>query len=275
MPPLAPFVAARAPRAMVTSVDALASGAGVAVIRAGGNAVDAAIATNAVLAVTTQQSCGMGGDLFAVVHTGTGAPVALDASGRAGSRADAARVRDDGHAHMPFRGDIRAVTVPGCVDGWCALHERYGSLPLADVLAPAIDYAEDGFPATPMLARAAPIIAGVAHSDDYPAGLVAGRRVRRPGVARALREIASDGRAAWYEGDFAHAFVAIEGSEMTPDDVAAPHADWVDPLSVRVWDHDVWTVPPASQAYITLAAAWIASRLALPTTPTTPAGRTC
>jgi gamma-glutamyltranspeptidase / glutathione hydrolase len=194
---------------MVTTVDALASGAGVAVLRAAGSAVDAAIAANAVLAVTAQHMCGMGGDLFALVNVGSGSAYALNASGRAGSGADADALRASGASVMPYRGDIRSVTVPGCVDGWCALHERFGRLPLTDVLAPAIAYARDGFPASPLLARSAALIAGIADSDDYRPGLVAGERIRRPGVARALTEIAHGGRAAWYEGEFAAALVAL------------------------------------------------------------------
>src|SRR5687767_4089403 len=122
---------------MVASVDHIASSAGVAMLRAGGNAVDAAIATSAVLAVTTQHMCGMGGDLFALVHTGgCDAPAVLNSSGRAGSGADAQRVRDEGHHEIPRTGHIAAVPVPGCVDGWVALHERFGRLALADVLEP-------------------------------------------------------------------------------------------------------------------------------------------
>src|SRR6476659_5826302 len=104
-------------RGMVCSVDHLASSAGVAILRAGGSAVDAAVATSAVLAVTTQHMCGMGGDLFALVHdpTAPGPPAILNASGRAGSGADADRLRAEGHTSMPFRGDIRSVPVPGCV----------------------------------------------------------------------------------------------------------------------------------------------------------------
>jgi gamma-glutamyltranspeptidase/glutathione hydrolase len=250
---------------MVTTVDGLASDAGVALLRAGGSAVDAAIGAGAVLAVTTQHMCGMGGDLFAVVHTGTsGAPVALNASGRAGSGADPTTLRASGATRMPFRGDIRSVTIPGCVDGWCALHERFGRLPLADVLAPAIEYARDGFPASPLLERSAALIAGLPETDDYPRGLRAGARLRRPGLAVALEAIGRDGRSAWYEGAFGAGLIALGHGEFTGDDLAGSQADWVEPISVRAWGHDVWTVPPNSQGYVTLAAARIASELDLP-----------
>src|SRR4051794_27770738 len=122
---------------MVAAADQLAAQAGLATMDHGGNAVDAAIATNAVLAVTTPHLCGMGGDLFALVHTERGAPAALDSSGRAGAGADPERLRAEGHTAMPQYLDVRSVTVPGCVDGWVALHERFGRLPRPDVLAAA------------------------------------------------------------------------------------------------------------------------------------------
>ncbi len=252
---------------MVASPDALASEAGAAILRAGGNAVDAAIATNAVLAVTTQHMCGMGGDLFAVVAAPGAAPVALNASGRAGSGADPDRLRAEGHTHMPYRGDIRSVPVPGCVDGWCALHARYGRLPLGEVLAAAIGYARDGFPASPLLERSAALIAGLPNTDDYPPGLQAGDVVRRSGVARALDQIARDGRDAWYSGEFGAALVELGRGEFSASDLARPHADWVEPLRVRVWEHDIWTVPPNSQGYLTIAAAAIAGEVGVPARP--------
>src|SRR2546423_43483 len=200
MTALAPFPTVRSPSGMVCSVDHLASSAGVAMLRAGGSAADAAVAASAVLAVTTQQMCGMGGDLFALVHDDVGPPACLNASGRAGSGADPQRLRDEGHTVMPPSGDIRSVPVPGCVDGWLALHTRFGRLPLADVLEPARAYAADGFPASPTLALSAPGITRLPHSDDYrvAGGLQAGTLIRRPGVAEALEAIAKHGRDAWY-----------------------------------------------------------------------------
>ena len=135
---LAPVETRYARSAMVSCSDHVATGAGVAMLRAGGSAADAALAASAVLAVTWPQHCGPGGDLFALVHVpGEDEPAVLNASGRAGSGADPARLREAGETEMPSRGDVRSVTVPGCVDGWVALHERYGRLALADVLEPA------------------------------------------------------------------------------------------------------------------------------------------
>src|SRR3954471_19636444 len=154
-PMLAPVETRYARSAMVSSADHVATGAGVAMLRAAGSAADAAIAANAVLAVTWPQHCGPGGDLFAVVHTpGDDEPAALNASGRAGSGADPEALRTAGETAMPARGDARAVTVPGCVDGWLALHERFGRLALADVLEPARRLAAEGFAASPTLVAA-------------------------------------------------------------------------------------------------------------------------
>lgn len=261
-----------APAGMVCSVDHLASSAGVGMLRSGGNAAEAAVATSAVLAVTTQHMCGMGGDLFAVVHDGSSPPSALVAAGRAGSEADAAAMRAEGLTTMPFRGDVRSATVPGCVDGWMALHERHGRLPLTDVLEPARRYADEGFPASPLLALATLLVAHVDGADDFmpEGGLRTGDRVRRPLVADALAAIAAGGRDAYHRGPFGDGLLTLGGGLFTKDDLARSQAEWVAPLSVRAWDHDVWTVPPPSQGYLALAGAWIADGLEVPEDPDDP-----
>jgi gamma-glutamyltranspeptidase/glutathione hydrolase len=261
---------------MVCAVDHLAAEAGVAILRSGGNAVDAAIAANAVLAVTTQHMCGLGGDLFALVSVpGEPAPLALNASGRAGSGADADRLRAAGHREAPMFGDIAAVPVPGCVDGWSSLSARLGRLPLADVLAPAVALARDGFPASPLLARAAPSVANLRGAEDFRAATRPGAVVRRPGVARTLAAIGRDGRDAFYDGEFGAGLRALgaraDGAdEYDEADLATVMADWVAPLAVDAWGSRIWTVPPNSQGYLSLAAAWIASRLPLPADPDDP-----
>ncbi len=263
-----------APQGLVCSVDHLASAAGVAVLRAGGSAADAAVATSAVLAVTTQHMCGMGGDLFALVHHGEAVPAALVAVGRAGSGADAAALRAEGMTAMPMFDDVRSATVPGCVDGWLALHERFGRLPLADVLAPARSYAEQGFPASPMLARAtAHLVMKVAGADDYlPAGgLHTGDRVRRPLVVQVLDAIVRDGRSGFYGGTFGDGLLTLGGGLFAAADLTSSLAGWEDPLHVTAWDREIWTVPPPSQGYLNLAGARIADGLDLPDDPDDPA----
>jgi gamma-glutamyltranspeptidase/glutathione hydrolase len=254
---------------MVASADSLATQAGLAALRDGGSAVDAAIATNAVLAVVAPHLCGMGGDLFALVHDGRGPPSALDASGRAGSGADPDRLRAGGATEMPFRGDVRAVTVPGCVDGWLALHARFGRLPLDRVVGPAARYAADGFPASPLLVGSIgtlpdPLPTGAA---DYAGVVTVGQRVRRPGAARTLEAIATGGREAYYGGEFGAGLLRLGSGEFVRTDLEMAQARWVDPLGLRVWDHDVWTVPPPSQGYLTLTGAWLAEQAGLGAEP--------
>ena len=215
----------------------------------------------------------MGGDLFALVHDGSGPPAVLNASGRAGSGADAGALRSEGHATMPRLGDIRCVPVPGCVDGWVSLHQRFGRLGLGEVLAPAIGYAGDGFPATSLLAAMVPLLGGVAGADDLHPGGVAvrsGQLVRRPGLARTLEAVASEGRDAFYLGEFGRGLIELGAGEYTGDDLARSQADWVQPLGRDLWGARVWTAPPNSQGYLILASALIAAGLDLPEDPDDP-----
>lgn len=254
------------PNGMVCSIDHLASNAGVSILQAGGSAVDAAIATNAVLAVTAQNQCGLGGDLFALVHEAPGPPAVLNASGRSGSGASAENLRAGGHTSVPERGHIAAVPVPGCVDGWILLHERFGRLDLKHVLGPAILYAEHGFPVSTDLAEAATHIAHLQNHDF--AGLTAGHRLTRPGLARVLRAVATGGRASFYEGEFGEALLEMGRGEYVESDLTTLQAGWVSPLRSEVFGHEVWTTPPNSQGYLTLSALAIAEGLDLPDDPT-------
>ena len=267
-----------APTGMVATADHLASSAGVAALRAGGNAADAAVAAGAVLAVTNQHQCGMGGDLFALVHE-PGRPVAaLCAAGRAGSGSDSQQARAEGLDRLPFHGDVRAVTVPGCVDGWLELHRRYGRLPLSQVLEAAVTYAATGFPGSRLLAATAPAILELDGAEDYlhpamAAGgrLPAGTLIRRPGVAAALDKIVAEGRTGFYRGPFGDGLLRLGGGLFSPEDLDRSQAEWVEPLMVRVWGHDVLTPPPPSQGYLTLAAAAVAESLGVPDDPADPA----
>lgn len=253
----APVVTRHAPNAMVSTIDHLATQAGIDVLRDGGSAADAAIAANAVLSVTCPNMCGMGGDLWALVHHRSGRPEALDASGMAGSGADPERARADGLTAIPLKGDVRAVTMPGAVDGWLALHRRHGRLPLDRLFADAIRLAEDGFPMHPLLARSLPAVAGVAN-NDFPASGRTGDPVRRPGSARALRAVATDGREGFYGGEFGEGLLAVGPDEFATADLDVDQARWVAPISVDAFGHTIWSVPPTSQGYLILAAAAIA-----------------
>jgi gamma-glutamyltranspeptidase / glutathione hydrolase len=264
-----PFVTRYAQRAMVSSVDNLATAAGVQMLWRGGSAVDAALAANAVLTVVLPNQCGLGGDLFALVHDDAGTPVALNASGRSGSGADPATLRAQGLSRIPPRDHVASVPVPGCVDGWVELHRRFARLGLEEILEPARRYADQGFPAPPYLAQAVPKVATSAAGPELaPNGRLApGEVIRRPGVARLLAAIASDGRQGFYEGEFGEALVALGKGEFTEDDLRRGEARWVEPLSARLWGRDVWTAPPNSQGYLVLCAGWIAERLELPSDP--------
>lgn len=267
-----PFTTRYTRRAMVNTVDNIASEAGVQMLRHGGNAVDAALAANAVLAVVLPNQCGLGGDLFALVHRDREAPAVLNASGRMGSGSDAGALRTDGHARVPARGDIRSVPVPGCVDGWVELHRRFARLSLEQIVEPARRYAEDGFPASPYLAQAAPKVADTAAGYELaPGGRMApGQVIRRPGLARLLAGIATAGRHDFYEGEFGEGLIDLGAGLYTEDDLRRCQADWVEPLSVRLWDRDVWTVPPNGQGYLALSAAWMTERLDPPHDPDDP-----
>ena len=262
-----PTPARVATNGMVSSVNHLASEAGVAMLRADGSAADAAIAASAVLAVTDQHLCGMGGDLFAVVAGVGETPVVANSSGRAGSGASAQQLRDEGHTVMPFRDDIRSVTIPGCVDGWLALHERYGRLPLADVFAPAASYAQEGFAPSYTGAMTRDFMSRLPGGQDYAGD---SQTMTRPVVAETLRAIAVDGRDAFYAGPFGDGLLALGDGLYDKDDLAWSQASWSDAIGVDAFGHRLWGAPPNSQAYLALASAWIADGLDLPDDPDDP-----
>jgi gamma-glutamyltranspeptidase/glutathione hydrolase len=257
---------------MVSTADQLASAAGIGLLEKGGSAADAMVGAAAVMAVVGPHLCGLGGDALVMVKAPGEAPASLLGVGRAGSGADPDRLRAEGHADMPQRGDIRSVPVPGAVDGWIALHGRYGRLPWASVLEPAIALAEEGFAASTILAFASYLVADVPGASQLcPGGPLRPRqRVRLPGMARTLQALAADGRDGFYGGEFGQALVDMGQGEYSIDDLARPVAQWTEPLHLRVFGHDLWTVPPPSQGYLTLASAWIAEQAGLPADPADP-----
>lgn len=270
--PLAPFAPVTGLRGMVSAADHLASTAGLGLLAQGGSAADAAVGAAAVMAVTSPYLCGMGGDMLAVVSAPGADPIALLAVGRAGSGVDAAGLRTEGHSIMPVRGDFRTVPVPGAVDGWLALHARFGRLALSDVFGPAIELAEDGFVAPLMLSLASSLVSEVPGAQELcPDGPVPLEgRVRLPSVARALRAIVDDGRQGFYGGEFGRELVRLGDGVYVDDDLVRDFAQWCAPSRLRVWGHDLWTVPAPSQGYLTLASSWIAERVGLGTDPSDP-----
>ena len=270
--PLAPFGPRTGLRGMVAAADQLAAAAGLGLLDQGGSAADAAVATGAAMAVVGPHLCGLGGDVLAMVAPPGSPPEALLSVGRAGAGSDPDRMRRDGMTTMPLRGDIRSVPVPGAVDGWLALHQRYGRLPLHDVLAPAIELAEDGFAASIMLALASHLVHALPGAGELcPEGpLAIGQTVRLPGIARTLRAIAGHGREGFYEGEFGRSLLDLGQGHFTPADLAASAAAWSTPLRVNAWGHQLWTVPPPSQGYLTLAGAVVAQTAGLGSDPDDP-----
>lgn len=257
---------------VVASADGAATQAGAHILALGGNAVDAAIATNAAMAVVAPHLCGIGGDLFALVHI-NGEVHALDAAGRAGSGVSAQQLREEGRTEMPFHGDIRTVTVPGAVAGWTALHERFGTLPLSTILGPAIRLAEEGFAASPLLAGSLALM-----NKSFITNFVelarqathAGALVRREGVGRTLRSVAAGGAASFYLGEFGEGLIAMGNGVFSGEDLTSARADWVTPLSLEAWGHRVWSIPAPSQGYLLLAALGVLNEVDLPDEPNDP-----
>lgn len=234
----------------------LATQAAMSTYERGGNAVDAAITANAVQGVVAPETCGIGGDLFALVHLpGDPTPYCLNASGRAGSNNRPESIAGD---TMPLFGP-HAVTIPGCVAGWHELHERFGRLPFREVLAPSIEYARAGFFVSEELARSlsarGPDLGHQEIADSLmPGGSVPalGSRLHRPDLAGTLEKIAAHGRDAFYLGHVAGEVSRAVGNLITIDDLAAYDPEWVRPLGRELFGRIAWTVPPNSQGYLTL-----------------------
>ncbi len=241
----------------------------------GGNAVDAAIAATATQGVVAPETCGIGGDLFALVQRpGWDMPRALNASGRSGSNADPDTVRSLGS--IP-RDHLLSVTAPGCVDGWAALSSELGRLSLGDCLAPAVGYATDGFEVSTEQAHAfleqKSFYAGQqAIQEFYPEGepVSRGDVVKRPTLAATLQAVGEGGREAFYLGDPAHDIVEELGGLITRDDLARPHAEWVTPISCAVGDMAAWTIPPNSQGYLGPGTLAVFEMLGPPSDPSDP-----
>jgi gamma-glutamyltranspeptidase/glutathione hydrolase len=231
-----------------------------AVLEGGGNAVDAAIAANAVQGTVAPETCGIGGDLFALVwNPGRPEPAALNASGWAGSGVSAEDLRDAGHTEIP-NDHPASVSIPGAVAGWYALAERFGTMPVGALLDHAVSHAIDGFAASDEYARA--INAKREKLSTSAAGrellgdgveVSAGGRVRRPTLANTLERIAIHGPAGFYEGPVASDVSAATGGIVTIDDLARYRPDWVEPLGKELFGGHGWTIGPNSQGYLTLA----------------------
>jgi gamma-glutamyltranspeptidase/glutathione hydrolase len=260
---------AYANKGMVATSQALAAEAGLSVLKKGGNAVDAAIAAAACLTVVEPTSNGIGGDAFALVWT-KGELYGLNASGPAPEGISYAAVKKAGHSEMPKYGWL-PVTVPGAPAAWAALSERFGRLPLPEVLGPAIAYAEEGYPVSPVLGRYwqaacqayrealkgeefAPWFATFAPGGRAPE---IGEVWRSPAHAQTLARIGETRAAAFYRGELAEqiaAFSRCNGGYLTAEDLARYRPEWVRPISLNYRGYDVWELPPNGQGLVALMA---------------------
>ncbi len=250
-------------RGMVATSQPLASGIGLEILRRGGTAVDAAIGANAALGLMEPTGCGIGGDLFAIVWDESERRLfGLNASGRSPLGMARARLDELKLAEIPSSGPL-SVSVPGAVDGWFELHERFGGLSMPEILEPAIGYAREGFPVSE-------IIAGYWAADVErlgafpglievyaPTGLApaAGDTFRNPRLAAAYELIAGDGRKAFYDGPIAAeiaASVQAQGGYLSHDDLRAHSSEWVDPVATNYRGYDVWELPPNGQGIAVL-----------------------
>ncbi len=252
-----------APGGMVATSQPLAAQAGIDILKAGGNAIDAAIAVNAVLGVVEPMSCGIGGDLFAIVWDAeNGELTGLNASGRAPYAATIDYYAGQGHDYVPGTGPLNW-SVPGCVDGWSCLLDRFGTMSLEQVLEPAISYAENGFPVSDIIARdwagSTPLLKPWAESCRVylPGGRAPepGAVFRNPDLARSYRLLAAGGRDAFYHGEIAQAVVACShevGGLFSPEDFRDHVSTWDDPVCVDYRGHTVWELPPSGQGIAAL-----------------------
>jgi gamma-glutamyltranspeptidase/glutathione hydrolase len=252
-------------RGSIATAHPLASAAGLRMLQEGGNAIDAAVAAAAVLGVVEPYQTGLGGDAFALVYLARERRVrALNASGPAPRAASLESYRARGLSAIPRKSPL-AWTVPGCVDGWAAMLEAHGRRTLAHVLAPAIDYAEQGFAVAPgdaaswqasesLLAQDAEAARTLLRNGRAPR---AGEVVVQRDLARTLRLVADGGRDAFYEGEIAErvaAYARDAGGLLTRDDLASYRAEWVDPIEVEYRGYRVLECPPNGQGLATLIA---------------------
>lgn len=249
---------------MVATSHPLATQIGLDILKKGGTAIDAAIAVNAALGLMEPTGSGIGGDLFAIVWDAkTQQLYGLNASGRSPKSLTIDYFKTNNMDKIPSFGPL-PVSVPGCVDGWFELHKKFGKLPMTDILAPAIKYAEEGFPVTELIAF---YLNGTVprFSKQYPNvaetytnnGKVPqkGDLFKNPYLANTYKEIAKKGRDAYYKGPIAQTiaqFIKEQGGFLSYDDLASHTSEWVKPVSTNYRGYDVWELPPNGQGITVL-----------------------
>jgi gamma-glutamyltranspeptidase/glutathione hydrolase len=253
-----------APHGVAATSQPLATGAALKVLQDGGNAFDAAVTAAAVLNVVEPHMTGMGGDVFALFWSAKeGRLRGLDSSGRSGSLATREAILALGLDEVPYRG-ARSITVPGALSGWAALLEEYGTISLAQALAPAIDIAENGFPVSPIIAGQwqgnVRILeqdpgAGATYLIDGGRAPEAGEWFQNPDIAASYRMVAREGPGALYGGALGARIVETvqaQGGFLTLQDLQDHRPEWVEPLSVDFQGYQVWELPPAGQGIAAL-----------------------
>jgi gamma-glutamyltranspeptidase/glutathione hydrolase len=252
-----------APHGMAATSQPLATQIALDILKAGGTAVDAAIAANAALGLMEPTGCGIGGDLFAIVWDAENRELTgLNASGRAPAAMTIEYFRDNGMKSIPPLGPL-PVSVPGAVDGWYELHGRYGRLPMTEILAPAIEYARNGFPVSEVIAYY--MGRNKRHVEAYPGFAETympdgdtpkkGEIFRNPRLAKTYEMIAEGGRDVFYEGEIARtidAFMAEQGGLLRYEDLANHRSEWVTPASTNYRGWDVYELPPNGQGIAAL-----------------------
>ncbi len=258
----------RATNGMVSTTQPLAAMAGLRTLMDGGNAIDAAVTTAAVLNVVEPHSTGVGGDLFALIWMSDEKQVrALNASGRSPKAASLEELANRGLTHIPDT-SAYSVTTPGAVSGWDALLDRFGRIELSDALRPAIRYAEDGFPVSEVISDH--WTSGAPRLSSGPAGgelllngaaPAPGALMKLPTLASTLREVSEGGSEAFYKGPLAARiaqFVQRMGGWLSESDMAEHQPEWVEPVSTSYRGFDCWQCPPPSQGVNALMALNIA-----------------
>ncbi len=243
---------------MACTSQPLATQAALDILKSGGNAIDAAIAANAVLGLTEPTGNGIGGDLFAIVWDAkTQKLYGLNASGRSPYELTLDYFKENGYEKIPAHGPL-PVSVPGCVDGWFELHEKFGVLPMEKVLSPAIDYAENGFPVSEVIAyywksNSRILQKYPGFEEIYMPGGKApakGEIFKNPYLAGTLRLIAQKGRSVFYKGEIAEKivkYVREQGGFLSMRDMEEHTSEWVEPISTNYRGYDVWELPPNGQ----------------------------
>jgi len=248
---------------MVCTSQPLATQAALDILKKGGNAIDAAIAADALLGVVEPTGAGIGGDLFAIIWSADkGKLYGLNASGKSPRSLKLEYFKNNGYEFIPSYGPL-PVSVPGCVDGWFEMHEMFGRLPIKDILQPAISYAREGFPVTEVIAYY--MDKGTAILKDYPnikevympngKAPSKGEIFKNPLLANTLEKIVKGGRNEFYRGSIAHdidAFMKTQGGFLTYDDLSRHHSEWVEPVSTTYRGYEVWELPPNGQGIAAL-----------------------